>query len=165
MDLQIIQSRYIDKLADNELQTLTSAPIIVGRKQIRDLINIRVLNHHARDLAATVHLYHSKDRILGQQLCSPEREFAWRLPSSTTKDSPGRLPLFPGMKVMVQENLAFLNKVVNGSEGTVRDIVYEEIDGIRYAQVVYIHIPGSGRVFADTDDDVVPIFPETTSFS
>ena len=146
------------------LQQFVDAPIIVGRKRVRDLLNLRLLDHKARSMAADVHLYYAKDRILGHSVTSTERDLLWKLSSSTTHDSLGRLPLFPGMRVMVQENLAFTNHVVNGSEGTVRNIVYEEEEGWRYAVVVYVHIPGSGRVHPSAEDDIVPIFPETSTF-
>ena len=54
--------------------------------------------------------------------------------------------------------------VVNGAIGTIRDIRYEEVQGIRFPVVVYVQIPGAGRVCGSTGDDVVPIFPETSSF-
>ena len=167
-DYHILQSRLIVRLfADNPVQLLAfnNAPIIVGRKRIRDLLNLRLLDHHSRSLSATVHLYHSRDKLLGQPVNKEERDALWKLSTSTTHDSLGRLPLFPGMKVMVQENLAFMNRVVNGSEGIVRDIIYQEEDGKRYAIVVYVHIPGAGRVHPTADEDIVPIFPETSSFS
>ena len=166
-DHSYLQTRLLDRIANNtpeHLKLFASAPIIVGRKRIRDMLNLRLLDHHARSLNAMIHLYHAKDRILGHEASLTERDTIWRLPTSTTNDSLGRIPLFPGMKVMVQENLAFTNRVVNGSEGTVRDIIYEEVDGIRYAAVVYIHIPGAGRVHPDSEDDIVPIFPETSTF-
>lgn len=68
------------------------------------------------------------------------------------------------MRVMVQENLAFSNHVVNGAIGVVRDIRFEDHGGIRIPVVVYVHIPGSGSVVANTEDDVVPIFPACSKF-
>ena len=167
-DYSTLQSRYLDHLNANDPDALSQfidAPIIVGRKRVRDLLNLRLLDHRARAMKADVHLYHARDRILGYSVTPAERDILWKLTSSTTHDSLGRLPLFPGMRVMVQENLAFTNGVVNGSEGTVQDILYEEVDGRRYAVVVYVHIPGSGRVHPSADNDVVPIFPETSSFN
>ena len=167
-DYATLQTRFLDRIAVNEpdaFQQFVDAPIIVGRKRVRDLINLRLLDHHAQAMMANVHLYHAKDRMLGHPVTHTERDILWKLPSSITHDSLGRIPLFPGMKVMVQENLAFNNRVVNGSEGTIRNIVYEEIGGLRYAVVVYIHIPGSGRVHPSAENDIVPIFPETTTFS
>ena len=109
-------------------------------------------------------MYHSRDKIAGHPVTNDEMVQLWKLSSTTTHDSLGKLPLFPGMKVMVQENLAFSNKVVNGTEGTVQDIIYEEDGGRRFAVAVYIHVPGAGKICAEARDDIIPIFPEWTSF-
>ena len=167
-DYNVLQTRYLDRLAVNDptaLHRFMNAPVIVGRKRVRDLLNLRLLDHHARSINADVHLYHSQDRMLGHPVIPSERDMLWKLTSSTCNDSLGRLPLFPGMKVMIQENLAFTNRVVNGTEGTIRNILYEDINGRRYAVVVYVHIPGSGRIHPGAENDVVPIFPETSTFT
>ena len=167
-DFKFLQTRLLDRIATNtpeNLQLFADAPVIVGRKRVRDIINLRLLDHHAKALGAKVRLYHSKDRISSHAVSITERDELWKLPSSATNDTLGRLPLFPGMKVMIQENLAFMNRVVNGSEGTVRNISYEVIDGIRYAAVAYVHIPGAGRVHPDAEDDIVPIFPVSSTFA
>ncbi|KAH7904012.1 hypothetical protein BJ138DRAFT_1019737 [Hygrophoropsis aurantiaca] len=66
---------------------------------------------------------------------------------------------------MVTENAAISCKVVNGAEGTLQDIVYEEDDqGHRYAVCAYVHIPGSGINAPGLDQDVVPILPSSASF-
>ena len=92
------------------------------------------------------------------------RELLWSMPTSRTKDTLGKLPLFPGMKVMVQENVAFACNVVNGAVGTVRDIRYTEENGIRYVTVVYVDIPGAGAHFGPDHSDIIPIFPVPTTF-
>ena len=166
-DYALLRTRYADRIPANDptsFDKFNRAPVIVGRKNIRDLLNLRIMGHHARSLSATVHLYHSKDKIAGQEVTGEDASQLWRVSSSMSNDSLGKFPLFPGMKVMVQENLAFTNRVVNGTEGTVRDIVYEEVNGIRYVSVVYVHIPGSGTICENAADDVVPIFPESSSF-
>ena len=167
-DFAILKTRYADRISDND-QPLPSSfqdtPIIVGRRRLRDLLNLRIMGHYARRLSTDVHLYHARDKIAGQSVSSEQSQHLWKLPSTATSDSLGRLPLFPGMVVMVQENLAFDNRVVNGSRGTVRDIVYEEADGKRYIIVVYVHIPGAGNVCSHAVDDIVPIFPEWSSFT
>ena len=163
-DFAILKTRYADRLAENGLLNFQDTPIVVGRRKIRDLLNLRIMGHYAHRLNATIHLYHAKDKIDGQLVTGDRRSELWKLSSTNTQDSLGKLPLFPGMKVMVQENLAFTSRVVNGTEGTVRDIVYEEEGGKRYPVTVYVHIPGAGRICASAVDDVVPIFPEWTSF-
>ena len=165
-DFNLLRDRYADRLETNttEMPHFSDAPIIVGRRKLRDLLNLRIMGHHARSIHADIHLYHAKDNIAGQRAPSDERSHLWTQSSTTTNDSLGRLPLFPGMKVMVQENLAFTNHVVNGTLGTIRDIVYEEEDGLRYPVVAYVHIPGSGKICTNATNDIVPIFPESSTF-
>ena len=166
-DFMTLTTRYADRVSTDTTRDMSPSqypPIIVGRRKLRDLLNLRIMGHLARHLSATVHLYHARDKVAGRTLTKDDRELLWKVGSTTTNDSLGKLPLFPGMKVMVQENLAFTKHVVNGTEGTVKDIVYEEEDGKRYPAVVYVHIPGSGRICSNADDDIVPIFPELTSF-
>ena len=163
-DFAVLKTRYADRVAIDSLQNFHDTPIIVGKKKIRDLLNLRIMGHHAQHLNATIHLYYAKDKIAGHVVSDEESRQLLKLSSTATNDSLGKMPLFPGMKVMVQENLAFTSHVVNGTEGTVRDIVYEEEGGKRYPVVVYVHIPGAGKICATAVDDVVPIFPEWTSF-
>ena len=166
-DYAVLKSRYADRLASidgDSFDRFRDAPVIVGRRKLRDLLNLRIMGHHAESISAMVHLYHARDKIAGQEVTGDDRVRLWQVSSTVTQDSLGKLPLFPGMKVMVQENLAFGNRVVNGTEGTVKDIVFEEHDGVRYPSVVYIHVPGAGKLGIDAPDDVVPIFPEWTSF-
>lgn len=61
-------------------------------------------------------------------------------------------------------NLAITQKVVNGSEGTVKDIKYDLVGGKRQAKVVYLEIPGAGIISSDLQRDMVPIFPHRTKF-
>ena len=163
-DFALLKTRYADRLAEGGVLNSQDTPIVVGRRRIRDLLNLRIMGHYAHRLNETIHLYHAKDKIDGQVVSGDRCADLWKLSSSETHDSLGKLPLFPGMKVMVQENLAFTSRVVNGTEGTVRDIVYEEEGGKRYPVAIYVHIPGAGRICANAVDDVVPIFPEWTSF-
>lgn len=167
-DVEVLRSRDLCRLADSapaELALFKDAPIIVGLKTLRDLLNARIIEHRATQTKQIVYLYHSRDVISKDPVSDVTQETLWMLPSSSVDDAFGRLPLFPGMKVMVRENLAFTHRVVNGAEGVVRDIVYEEDDERRrYARVVYVHIPGAGQVSGTLDEDVVPIFPETTTF-
>ncbi|TFK81781.1 hypothetical protein K466DRAFT_501538 [Polyporus arcularius HHB13444] len=125
-DYSTLQSRLIQNFDAETASHFSDAPVIVGIKTIRDPLNDRILRHHAARIGANVHLYHSKDRVTNVTLDRNAREVLWDLPSTITKDTMGRLPLFPGMKVMVQENIAFTCRVVNGAIGTVRDIKYTE---------------------------------------
>ena len=36
------------------------------------------------------------------------------------------------------------------------------IDGVAYPTVVYVHVPGSGKICKGLEENVVPILPERT---
>ena len=148
-----------------ELQQFADAPVIVGSKALRDVINRRRAFHHAAVLGETCQLYHSKDRIRGSPVHARLREPLWDVASNKSEDSLGRLPLFRGMKVMLQENIAFSKGLVNGAEGTVEEILWEEEHGYRYATVAYVRVPNSGIICPEKGEDIVPIFPESTRFN
>ena len=81
------------------------------------------------------------------------------------EDTVGQLALFCGMQVMVQENIAFSRNVVNGAEGIIRSIKYDQDEnGRRYVVVVYVEISGAGKICPSLEENVVPIFSEVTTF-
>ena len=166
-DVEVLYHRLLQHVGQRDpdcLRAFKDAPIIVGTKQLRDSLNARLISLKARAMNAPVAVYHARDRIGGSPVDGQVRKSLWRVPSSDCDDALGRLPLFCGMKVMFRENVAFSRKLVNGAVGTVRSIVYDEEDGVRYACVVYVHVPGAGRVCADLERDVVPVFPVLKSF-
>ncbi len=163
-DFRQLQSRLLQNFDKPSCSRFLNAPVIVGRKAVRDALNRRLLQLHADSIGAHVDVYHAIDKVDGKILRGPARDTVWDLGSTTTRDSLGRLPLFPGMKVMIQENIAFAYHVVNGAVGTVKDIKYDEHLGYRTVSVVYVEIPGAGHLLGQ-DADVVPIFPNPTYFT
>ncbi|PPQ80410.1 hypothetical protein CVT26_004432 [Gymnopilus dilepis] len=165
-DYSYLQSRLLTNIQrDNpaELATFADAPIIVGKKSLRDLINARTIMFRARSSNKTVHLYYSKDFCERNIIPSQLADSLWNLESTLTDDSFGRLPLFEGMKVMITENVAFNSGIVNGTEGTIHRIIFEEDEiGRRYATVAYVHVEGSGFNIQGVGEDIVPIFPRRT---
>ncbi|KAJ7825029.1 hypothetical protein B0H14DRAFT_2821490, partial [Mycena olivaceomarginata] len=83
------------------------------------------------------HTYHSRDtRGRGRkrkQLTGLAAEAAWSVPVKEANDLGGKVPYIPGMPVFCTENLVTELGISNGSPGTLVSIVYEEIDGRRYA--------------------------------
>lgn len=160
---RLLQNIYLQDPESTKL-TFCDAPIIVGRRKVRDLLNINLLQHHAVAIGETLEYYFSDDQPAAPTLSLSARMALWRYPTHLSEDAMGIMPLFPGMKVMVLENIAFANHVVNGAIGTVYDIRYTIEHGHRRAVVAYIHIPGSGSVADSLPDDVVPIFPQRFRF-
>ncbi len=163
-DFRTLQKRLIQNFDRAACYRFVDAPVIVDRKVVRDALNRRLLQLHADSIGADVEVYYAVDKVEGRVLSGNARDTVWDLGSSTTRDSLGRLPLFPGMRVMVQENIAFAYHVVNGAVGTVKDIKYEDHRGYRTVSVVYVEIPGAGRLLGQAED-IVPIFPNSTYFT
>lgn len=166
-DTEILYQRVlqqVQKIDPSVFKKFADAPVIVGTKALRDHINARIIAHKARAMNVTVHAYHARDKINGVAASGEVQKGLWKLQSNVCEDSLGKLPLFPGMKVMIRENLAFSRRLVNGAEGVVTDIIYEECDNVRYPTVVYVRVPGSGKVSDDLEEDIVPVFPETVHF-
>ncbi|PPQ76981.1 hypothetical protein CVT26_007829 [Gymnopilus dilepis] len=168
-DYQYLQSRLLTNIYrqnPQELESFKDAPFIVGTKKLRDLLNAEIISSRAARANKEVHIYYSKDFCKRQVVSGGSAEYLWALQSSFVRDSLGRLPMFEGMKVMVTENIAFDSKVVNGSEGTIRKILYDVDDeGRRYATAAYVHIEGIGFKIPGLEEDVVPIFPTRVSIS
>ncbi|KAF5331108.1 hypothetical protein D9619_005958 [Psilocybe cf. subviscida] len=162
-DLNYLLDRVIDKLDPDTLVLFKDAPIIVGNKVTRDILNAKRIKSHAADLCQKVELYYSADTIKRASAPTGIRKMLWDIPSSDNNESFGRLPLFAGMKVMVTENIAFPFGIVNGSEGVIRSIQYNEnSSGNKTAVVAYVHIPGCKVHLPGLGLDVVPIFPVST---
>ncbi|KAF5334184.1 hypothetical protein D9611_014514 [Ephemerocybe angulata] len=135
------------------------APVIVGTKIIRDLLNTTMLAAHATRISSKVHIYYSDDKIKNEKVSENVALLLWSLPANSTKDAFGQLPMFIGMRVMITENISVEYKVVNGSEGTISDIQYFEEEGRRYARVVYVRVHASHVHAPGLEAGIVPIFP------
>ncbi|KAJ7074949.1 hypothetical protein B0H15DRAFT_765529, partial [Mycena belliarum] len=103
----------------------------------RDRHNNSMAEAFAAATGQVYHVYHSYDtRGRGKrrkQLTGLAAEAAWLVPVKEANDLGGKVPYLPGMAVFCTENLATELGISNGSPGTLVSIVYEEIDGRRYA--------------------------------
>jgi hypothetical protein len=110
--------------------------------------------------------YHSVDRLRGQDLTEVAQQSVWNVASSVSKDALGILPLFHGMRVMIAENVAIRNRLVNGMEGIVKHIDYDIDESNRqYAKACYVLVERSGIQLEGFEPDVVPILPVQQSFT
>ena len=166
-DYEILSNRLLQRIGNDSeaLERFKDAPIIVSHKTTRDAINIRKVKAFAESQQQEFCWYHSRDRYRRQNVPEDQQCLIWTLRSSVTKDALGLLPLVPGMKVMVTENVAIKANVVNGAEGVLMDIKYETDQfGRRYAVCAYVHIQGSNMQAPGLPYEVVPILPVSTSF-
>ncbi|KAF5336595.1 hypothetical protein D9611_006614 [Ephemerocybe angulata] len=156
---------HVAHVDPSSLLSFQDAPVIVGTRIVRDLMNSTLLASHSDRIRSEAHIYYSVDAIKGIRAREPACSVLWSLPSTTTKDSFGQLPMFVGMRVMITENVSVTHKVANGSEGTIERIKYTITEGKRYADVVYVKVKAKNTTIhaPGLPPGVVPIFPTSTS--
>lgn len=146
-DYQTLLQRTVDHLSRErgKLEDFDDAPFIVARKNVRDPLNILRTQQFADRTGQTLEYYVSSDSVKKRPVNLTEQKRLWRLNTSVTDDSLGRLPLVNGMKVMIMENIAIGQRVVNGAEGTLVGLKYKTDDaGNRIAECAYVKVPGTG---------------------
>jgi ATP-dependent DNA helicase PIF1 len=167
-DVSILNARILSSMEKSDPHihaTFEDAPVIVGLKDLRDEVNRQRVLEVAQRLGVPVHNYYSQDTRLKQPLEPRFQQLAWGTSSRWTRDALGILPLFHGMKVMITDNLALDNKLVNGADGIVQETDYGIDDaGRRYAKVCYVLVEGSKVQIPGHAYEVVPILPVTSNF-
>ncbi|KAK7022628.1 P-loop containing nucleoside triphosphate hydrolase protein [Favolaschia claudopus] len=165
-DFKVLQGRLIQTMNAQVRAQFKDAPIVVSTKVTRDFINRKLVKEFANQSNKIMHDYCANDRFNKTRVTGETRNRLWQIRSSVSKDAIGLLPLVPGMKVMVTENVAIKAKVVNGQEGTLVEVKYDVDESAnRFAKCAYVHIPGSGIHVHGQALDVVPILPVSVSFS
>ncbi|KAF8833630.1 hypothetical protein BDN67DRAFT_865126, partial [Paxillus ammoniavirescens] len=86
------------------------------------------------------HAYYACNKIVEKVLTGEEKECMARVWMRESKEALGKLPLLPRMPVMITENLAIGKRVVNRSEGILKQLVYKDVDGKREAVCAYMEI-------------------------
>ncbi|KAJ6597606.1 hypothetical protein DFH09DRAFT_868187, partial [Mycena vulgaris] len=98
-------------------------------------------------------IYHSKDtRGRGgkrRQLTGLVAEVAWAVPVKEANDLGGKVPYVPGMPVFCTENIATELGISNGSPGTLVSVIFEEVEGRRYAISAEVDF----RAYKNSDPD------------
>lgn len=168
-DYDVLKTRLLPEIqgrSKDEFESFKDAPIIVTRKYLRDAINQSKACAFATQTGQEHHVYHAKDRISGNSLAIDQQERLWKMDTTHTNDSPGILPLISGMPIMVTENAATSCKIVNGSRGILKSIVYEIDEASnRFPVYALVEIKESTLHVAGLDDGIIPIFPITSSFT
>ncbi|KAG2091993.1 uncharacterized protein F5147DRAFT_586032 [Suillus discolor] len=168
-DYDILKTRLLSHLKDHspgEYEKFRDAPIVVTCKSLRDALNESKTRQFAVNTNQRFVLYHARDKVSGKCIRNDQQERLWQLTTTDTNDSLGRLPLIPGMPVMITENTATSHKVVNGSKGTLKSLKYEvDESGVRFAACAFVEIPGSALRIEGLDVLTIPIFPSAISFS
>ncbi|KAG1874905.1 hypothetical protein F4604DRAFT_1880785 [Suillus subluteus] len=110
-------------------------------------------------------MYHAHDKISAKSVTSEQQHRLWKLGASDTGDAIGKLPLIPGMPVMITENAATSSHIVNGSRGILKSVTYDvDPDGNKFAACALVDIPESTLFVPGLSAGVVPILPVTRKF-
>jgi len=125
-DVRLLKSRLLSKAEVNLNQSCwRSAPIITRSNAVKDALNLRGIQCLADERHTTVNFYEAKDRHAGKKISrGPLRDYLLGLHSGRTKHTMGRLPLLPGMLVIIGHNYDVHGGVVNGSEGILKSVRY-----------------------------------------
>ncbi|KAG1839204.1 hypothetical protein DFJ58DRAFT_667900, partial [Suillus subalutaceus] len=155
----------IKQHSTEEFEGFKDAPIIVTKKVLRDAINDSKARTFAHNTNQQFEIYYARDKIYGTHVGIEQQKQLWKMLSTHTNDAIGELPLILGMLFMLTENTATSCRVVNGSRGTLKSIMYKvDPDGYRYAACALVHIPESNVHLPDLEESIVPILPVASSF-
>ena len=167
-DYETLLGRRLHLLAKKDktvLNKFKDAKIVVGEKVLRDVINNKIVHGFAEKTQQELHWYHADDRYRNAPLKGTLRNRMLRAQSNVTNDAIGMLPLVPGMRLMITDNVAMRGGVANGCEGILQDIKYEINEhGERKAICAYVKVPGANVQAPGLPPDVIPILPEKTTF-
>ncbi|KAG1884141.1 hypothetical protein F4604DRAFT_1575108, partial [Suillus subluteus] len=132
---------------------------------LRDALNESKARNFADKSHQEFEMYYAWDKISGKFVLSEQQRRLWRLGASDTGDVIGKLPLIPGMPVMITENAATSNHIVNGSRGILKSVTYNVDDeNNKFAICALVHIPESTLYVPGLSDGTVLILLVTSSF-
>ena len=141
------------------------APIIVGEKVLKDTLNNKIVEGFATKSKQDLHNYHVNDWFKGKQLSMTLMNHLLKVPSNMIKDTIIPLPLVPGMKLMITDNIAMWAHVANRCQGVLQDVKHEISKyEDRRAVCTYVQVPGANIQAPGLLPDVIPILPETVTF-
>ncbi|VDC01015.1 unnamed protein product [Peniophora sp. CBMAI 1063] len=167
-DYHTISERTLDSIRVSKRESLDKfedSPIIVGDRVSRDALNLRLVHTKAMHRGIQPVFLCAKDKRSGSKdpLSGPLAKAAILLPPGKV-DVMGCIPYFPGMRVMITENLAMCHKAVNGREGVLRKVVVEKgMDEMLHAVCAFVEVEGVGPVYPGLPDDIIPVFPSRTT--
>lgn len=164
-DIDVLNNRLLSKLMRNspeEFNAFRDAPVVFGERRLRNLWNEEKAKEYAASSGHEFTYYYAQHFSRGELLTGEDdNRLAFVVPKDS-KDYLGRLPLLPGMPVLITENLALAGKVVNGARGTIKSIAYHVIGTKRVASCVYVEVPASTLHLPGEGDHVVAVLPQNS---
>jgi hypothetical protein len=111
--------------APSEVKAFVDAPVVVAETVVHDTINVKMACQCSKETNQELFNYYSRDHYFQKPAEGDMNHCLWKIKSQVTKDALGVLPLVPGMRVMVTENIAVNQKVVNGTTDIVEKKIYD----------------------------------------
>ena len=167
-DYEVLLGRRLQLIVNKDksmLEKFKDDKIVVGEKVLRDALNNRIVQGFA-DKSQEMHYYHADDKFCNAPLKGALRKRMLRAQSNITDDVIGMLPLIPGMKLMITDNLAMRGGVANGCKGELLNVKYENNEyGEQRAVCAYIRVTGANIQAPGLPADVILILPERNTFA
>ena len=127
-DYEVLLGRQLQLIMNKDksmLEKFKDAKIVVGEKVLRDALNNRIVQGFADKTSQEMYYYHADDKFCNAPLKGALRKRMLRAQSNITDDVIGMLPLIPGMKLMITDNLAMQGGVANRCEGELLNVKYK----------------------------------------
>jgi hypothetical protein len=140
-DFETLESRIISNLPQIDWTTWRDIPIIVSDNATKDSINTKATRAFAERTGQPMHWYYATDIRGGQPITDINLEtHLHHLDSGQTNQRLGRIPLVPGMPIVITQNFDVESGIVNGTTGILKKIHYYTDDhGRRHAISCVIH--------------------------
>ena len=152
--------------AENELRddSWRDTPIIVSNNAAKDALNAEAVAALASATGQEWHWYHATDRRKGAVISDPSLIARLNtMHAGQTNQRLTRLPLVPGMRVIVTQNFDVDGGIVNGSIGILKQIRYVlRDDGKRCLTSCIVYIPdATAPQLPGLPPKHFPILPDT----
>ena len=170
-DYLLLSSRVISKAMPREhLAGFSTASVIVCDNEAKDALNDRFARRFAESTSQELHWYASEDYIENTVVTptSAHAKIIASLHSGATQYRLQRLPLVPGMCMMVTHNLSLECGVVNGVVGTLVGIRYKlGMSGERVLMSCTIFIQSNAHKppMPGLAPGLYPVMPDTCYFT
>lgn len=151
-DIIILNGRLLGSAqVDLTEQEWRQAPIITAQNAMKDALNCITVTSFAALMQREVVYYNARDHRGSTPIQNEElKDWLLNLDSGATKYLLGRLPLVEGMPVIIGENYDINGGIVNGSNGFLKSVQFQEDDdGTCFATSAIVLVP-------DCSDDHLP---------
>lgn len=116
-DYDLLSTRILNNTSVNWSEW-QNVPIIVSENAQKDTLNERATQAFANRTNQTLHWYYSEDSHRGNIITDPDlKDHLESLNSGITNQRLGKIPLVPGMPVMITQNYDVEGGIVNGCTG------------------------------------------------